>query len=542
MPSDDRHGVRQQSPSTTVPNAPVLSLPKGGGAISDIGEKFDVNSVTGTASFSVPVLTSPSRSDFYPKLSLSYDSGRGNGPFGLGWSLSVPAITRKTDKGLPRYREIEDSDIFILSGSEDLVPILVQSGTSWTKEISSVTQNGQAYDVELYRPRVEGLFARIERWINQATAEIHWRSISTANITSIYGQTASGRISDPEEGSHVFTWLLEQSYDDHGNVILYEYKREDATGVDTAAAEEVNRLATTANFPNCYLKRIYYGKTGAGLPGGFSFEVVFDYGEHDLNNPTPDEVQPWPVRADRFSNFRSCFEIRTYRLCQRVLMFHSFVELGATPCLVRSIDLEYAANAIATQLISITQAGYIRNANTGVYQKAVFPALEFGYSQAIVDPEVQFISADSLENIPVGLDDVNYQWIDLKSEGISGILVETAESWFYKGNLGSATFAPLELVGAKPSMSERQSTGEQILDLGGDGDKCLVQFGEPLAGYCEREHDGHWGPFTAFHSNPNIHWQDPNPGDELHSTLPFQSDRLVCWQVGGATGSARVFS
>jgi len=144
MASNDPQGATQQSQSVGVLNAPVLSLPKGGGAISDIGEKFDVNSVTGTSSFTIPIPTSPSRSDFYPKLSLAYDSGSGNGPFGLGWSLSVPAITRKTDKGLPRYRDAEDSDIFILSGSEDLVPLLVQSGTNSSKEIYGSTESGQA--------------------------------------------------------------------------------------------------------------------------------------------------------------------------------------------------------------------------------------------------------------------------------------------------------------------------------------------------------------------------------------------------------------
>ena len=58
--------------------------------------------VTGTGSMTVPIATSPGRSGFGPQLSLSYDSGAGNGPFGFGWSLSLPAITRKTDKGLPR--------------------------------------------------------------------------------------------------------------------------------------------------------------------------------------------------------------------------------------------------------------------------------------------------------------------------------------------------------------------------------------------------------------------------------------------------------
>ena len=85
--------------------APTISLPKGGGAIRGIGEKFAANPVTGTGSMTVPIATSPGRSGFGPQLSLSYDSGAGNGPFGLGWNLALPAITRKTDKGLPRYQD-----------------------------------------------------------------------------------------------------------------------------------------------------------------------------------------------------------------------------------------------------------------------------------------------------------------------------------------------------------------------------------------------------------------------------------------------------
>ena len=86
---------------------PAISLPKGGGAIRSMGEKFAANPVTGTGSMTVPIATSPGRSGFGPELSLSYDSGAGNGPFGFGWSLALPAITRKTDKGLPQYLDSE---------------------------------------------------------------------------------------------------------------------------------------------------------------------------------------------------------------------------------------------------------------------------------------------------------------------------------------------------------------------------------------------------------------------------------------------------
>ena len=79
----------------------VISLPKGGGAIKGIGETFKPNPFTGTANFSVPIATSPGRAGFGPELSLQYSSGNGNGPFGLGWSLSVPMVSRKTEKGIP---------------------------------------------------------------------------------------------------------------------------------------------------------------------------------------------------------------------------------------------------------------------------------------------------------------------------------------------------------------------------------------------------------------------------------------------------------
>jgi Salmonella virulence plasmid 65kDa B protein len=108
--------------------APTLSLPKGGEAIRGIDEKLAANPATGTGSMTVPIATSPGRSGFGPQLTLSYDSGSANGPFGFGWSLSLPGITRKTDKGLPRYCNAEESDIFILSDAEDLVPVLVQDG------------------------------------------------------------------------------------------------------------------------------------------------------------------------------------------------------------------------------------------------------------------------------------------------------------------------------------------------------------------------------------------------------------------------------
>src|SRR5258708_27869807 len=165
------NGTASSDAQADAPAPPTINLPKGGGAIRGIGEKFAANPVDGTGSVSVPIATSPGRGGFAAKLSLSYDSGSGNGPFGFGWSLSLPSITRKTDRGLPRYLDsrflsvakldAEESDVFILSGAEDLVPVLMKNGEEWVPEdLPLRTVNGIAYRVQRYRPRIEGLFAR----------------------------------------------------------------------------------------------------------------------------------------------------------------------------------------------------------------------------------------------------------------------------------------------------------------------------------------------------------------------------------------------
>src|SRR5437660_1231272 len=132
---------------------PAISLPKGGGALRGIGEKFQANPATGTASLAIPIAVAPGRTGFGPLLSLSYDSGSGNGPFGLGWSLSLPNISRRTDKALPKYRDSEESDVFILSGAEDLVPLLTRDANGDWQRPQPAIRDG--YAVTRYRPRIE---------------------------------------------------------------------------------------------------------------------------------------------------------------------------------------------------------------------------------------------------------------------------------------------------------------------------------------------------------------------------------------------------
>ena len=118
------HGNAGSKPDSFARQAPAVNLPEGGRVRRGMDEKSDANPVTGTGSISVLITTSPGRSGLALQFSVSDDAGAGNEPFGFGWVLSLPAITRKTDKGLPLYLDAIESDVIILSGSEDLIPLL----------------------------------------------------------------------------------------------------------------------------------------------------------------------------------------------------------------------------------------------------------------------------------------------------------------------------------------------------------------------------------------------------------------------------------
>ena len=158
-------------------------------------------------------------------------------------------------------------------------------------------------------PRIEGLFARIERWTNTVDpADTFWGSISKDNITTFYGKTAESRIADPADAARIFSWLTCQSYDDKGNAIVYRYAEENSDGIDLSQAHEKNRTPSIRT-TNRYLKHIRYGNRQPNrdpdwnatdpvlLPAStWMLEVVFDYGDNDLESPLPEEPDKrWPV-------------------------------------------------------------------------------------------------------------------------------------------------------------------------------------------------------------------------------------------------------
>lgn len=550
--SATRTASNEEGAKSKMIKAPSITLPKGGGAIKSIDEKFSVNAVNGTAGISIPLPFSSARG-FSPSLSLSYNSGSGNDVFGLGWSADIPSIKRKTANELPQYFDAIDSDTYIFSGAEDLVPeymrddtgALINEGADFFKKNQFSSPDG-LFTIRRYRPRIEGAFARIERWTELDTGIIHWRTISKDNTTSLLGIRPQSRLSDPTNPNRIFQWFLDLTFDDKGNCALYQYLKEDGTGMDTSRMFNKNRLNGNAPFTNTYLFKIIYGNTvpytGNGLelyagsqtasyadgsfvlPGNFVFQTIFDYGElspmnFDYNQQAPENIlyedgSPWVFRADPFSQYVAGFEIRTCRLCSRVLLYHYFDELPGGNALIRSMDFEYSDNGNAgfTFLSRIRINGFIKqnnNSNPSTYTSTSFPPLSFEYQTLAWNTNIKAISPANLENSPSGIDGRQYMFIDLKSEGLSGILTEQTDAFYYKSNLMRGVFTPGRLVSPKPSFSGLGKNLE-LLDLEGNGRKQLVQWQNEPKGFFELGEDGEWQPFRAFGQLPNIDFSDPN--------------------------------
>ena len=535
---------------------PSINLPKGGGAIKSIDEKFAVNAITGSASFAIPLPFASARGAT-PALSLSYDSGAGNSIFGLGWQLSLPAITRKTDKELPQYLDSIDSDTFLLSDAEDLVPEFKREADG----SFAVDANGDfilnekdsadnLWKLRYYRPRTEGLFARIERWMEKTSGKIRWRLTTRENLTTLFGWSEGSVIADPQDDRKIFKWLPEFVFDDKGNCSHYRYKPEDDKGFDAALLHNRNRIAGgKITYINTYLEKIFYGnkspykKFGDAFPPAdeYMFETVLDFGEYEESSPFS-KLHDWTFRPDAFSDYKAGFEIRTTRLCKRVLLFHHFTGQDEYDGLVRSADFEHDTSIQQgfTFLKKATSRGYIKKPDNS-YSFKQFPFIEFEYQPHDWSREVKTIAAENLVHAPGGPDQETFLFTDLFNEGLAGILTEQGGGWYYKHNLGDGRFEQAKLVGTKPSV-DSSPDHLQLVDLDADGGKQLVRYdGEPK-GFFELSDDEQWRPFKNFKHVPNIEYNDPYTrlidldGDGMSEILITEDNVLTWYRSEGRHG------
>ena len=411
---EDKSGAKPQ----------VISLPSGPGTIEGLGESFEPRLNTGTSAYSVPLAAPKGKNGHQPTVSLVYDGGKGNGPFGIGWDVPLLYIQRQADKGLPIYidsndgidndlddkvDESDERDMFIFSNGEEIVPLA----------------NGD------YRCENEQEFIRFRR-----DGE-GWMGTRRDGTMMTFGTTVEARI---QNGTKIFCWYIQKVQDTNGNIILYKY----------------------ANYPDSpgmvYCKEIRYAIRDSG---DFSFHaVVLDY----------------EIRNDRFSDFRSTFQVITGRRCSKIEMITQGVNLpgseyadhngdGTMDSLVRRYTLYYKEGADFSLLSKVSQL-----ASDGVNY---LPPITFDYTEF----ELNSGAVVYMENAPpYGFADGDTDLLDANADGLPDLFHTSGSYHFYYENRGNGQWADtLSVMDNYPTSTILLSSpGTHLSDINGDGKSDLV--------------------------------------------------------------------
>lgn len=456
---------------------PGPPLPDFAAGPAGLGERFEVEPSTGTASLAVPLPFATDRTGLAPPLSLVHGGG-GNGPFGLGWALTVPSVTRVGDEGVPRY---DETDRFSITGLGEVGPALEWTGGEWV----AVTRDVGTTRIAEYRPVVGFDTHVVERWTDRPSGVSRWRVVDPDGRVSIFGETAEARTADPASPARIHTWFLERSWDATGNAFRYLYKREDYAGVPATLAAEALRMARGAP-AGSYLKRVFYANRVPFDPADpdadpdYRLEAVLDYGEHDTGAPetAADETAAWVLRADPHSRYPG-FEIRQYRRCRALLLFNRYPALSAAERLTDIVAFDYGADEAAragSRLRTVTWTGRRGDIAGGWTRSA--PPLSFRYTEPGAAGALRTLLAEDGQPFA---SPTPPSWTDLYGEGVSHALYRRAGGWAMRRNLGSGRFGPEERIGDLPSAT---LAGRGILgDVETDGARDFVVSSPATAGF-----------------------------------------------------------
>ncbi|MBX0293215.1 hypothetical protein K3G63_22410 [Hymenobacter sp. HSC-4F20] len=418
-------------------NAPAGScLPArpNSGATGCSGEQFSPDLFTGTGTFSVPIALPPGSHTLQPGLTLRYSTSAGNSAFGWGWNAAVASVRRSTRAGIPQYAD--DQDVFLLSGLNELVPIRWENllgGAEGTTLLGTVAQ---------YRPRTEGMFARIEHYRYHDNGPNYWQVRTTDGLISTYGEpelpvAAAGNLAvlaDPEHPAHVLAWHLTRTVDPLGNEIRYGYRREQAQ-------------EGPHHYEQTYLTSIRYAAYPPDAPRRCGVSVELNYGP----------------RPDPFSTYDAGFEQRTTRRCTSICTYTTpdapSAGAGSRES-VATYSFSYLDEDASTAGPPLAGVSLLRRVLiTGPRHQASGPPLEFGYS--CFQPADQCFFPLGGELPAASLASPGMALLDLFGRGLPDV-VELAEAGgHYWKNLGYGVFdqpRPLRAtaVGLQPTAPQEK--------------------------------------------------------------------------------------
>jgi hypothetical protein len=338
-----------------------------------------------------------------------------------------------------------------------------------------------------YRPRTEGLFARIEH-VRDETGN-YWEVRTKDGMSSRYGTKRSADITgtwsdpsvtrDPSSDNHdrIFSWKLTETRDPFGNAIVYDYLRD-------AGEQDAHR------WDQPLLKRIRYVDYGDPANPAFLVHVDFDY-------------EP---RPDSFSDYRPGFETRTTLRCHTITITTQTMDGVAHK--VREYRFIYEQDPHnGVSLLSQIEVFGFDDAGT-ISEKPVLPPLTYGYSRFEPDKrQFKSVTGQALPLPSLATPDVDL--VDLHGNGLPDV-VEMNGAVRYWRNLGHGQFdLPRPMQDAPPH--RLRDPGVQFIDANGDGRVDLLITAAPLSGYYPMSDSPAWDrkSFQPYAQAPTVNFEDP---------------------------------
>ena len=198
----------------------AISLPKGGGAVSGLGEKFSPDLFTGTGNFAVPIAVPAAGGGAAAAVAGVQHRGRERA-VRAGLAAEPARGVPQDLRGIPRYIDAAGpgtdglrADVFVLSGAEDLVPVPRQ--LSGAGAVPAADRGAVRPDRARPRCRRELLGGRgkdglLTRYGTPRPdgADAAWRDPAV--------------VADPGDPGRVFGWRVTATQDALGNLIGYTY-------------------------------------------------------------------------------------------------------------------------------------------------------------------------------------------------------------------------------------------------------------------------------------------------------------------------------
>ncbi|KFF14229.1 hypothetical protein IW15_01940 [Chryseobacterium soli] len=178
----------------------------------------------GSVTTSFPIKLPAGRAGMQPSLNVGYSSEGGNGWMGLGWDMSVPAITIDTRWGVPTYDGGKETELYTLGGEQ--LTFEVSAGVFALPNRNEGFDKGRQADRQFY-PRIEGAYNRIIRKGADPKNYV-WIVASKDGTRSYFGGDETGINENAvlkDANGNIGYWGLYKTVDTNGNYVKYQYDR-----------------------------------------------------------------------------------------------------------------------------------------------------------------------------------------------------------------------------------------------------------------------------------------------------------------------------